>query len=477
MQKQSCSCHQTFRKRRATRLQTVVAEHNPFTFEAEAFSLMAEGEAAFGEAYELAFAAEMYGETEDEVRRRGGAWRAPMRRPRRKPGGFRPRPRPFPRPRPVFYPWGGTLQPAAIEPSYPAPPAYPAPPESSAEPVAEPVASVEPGAEPEPDDSASAPPDAPNTPDAPDAPDAQNAMEWEWVFEPEDVTEAFLGKAFRRATRAVGSVAKTASRTVGSAAKGVGKAASTVGRIIPVGQIADAAARMASATPLGMATRAAYGAIGAAAQGKNVFRGAVRSLAPDPGTRFLLDTATGVARGENIWQAAKRAGQAGIHDVRERLRFAEMVAPFIPGVGTGIGAALGAANALANGRPITDALIAAARGALPGGKLSQTAFDTAVNLARGKNLAQAALEAARAQLPGGPAAKAAFDAAIALGQGKNLQEAAWKAAGKLMPPSPYAADALAFAQRVTRGENLQTAALSVAGNRVRQKMQQLQPKR
>ena len=460
MQKQSCSCHQNFRERRAARLQPVAAEHNPFTFEAEAFSLMAEDQAAF--------AAEMYGETEDELRRRGHARRAPVRRPKRRPGGFRPWP--SPRPRPVFNPWptgGGTLQPIAIEPPNTTPPEYAAAPP-------EPVASAEPGAEPEPDDSASSPNDEPDAPNAPDAPDA---TEWEWVFEPEDVTEAFLGKAFRSATRAVGSVAKTASRTVGSAAKGVGKAAATVGRIVPVGQIADAAARMAPATPWGLAMRAAYGAVGAAAQGKNVFRGAVRSLAPDPGGRFLLDTATGVARGENIWQAAKRAGQAGIQDVRERLRFAEMVAPFIPGVGTGIGAALGAANALANGRPITDALIAAARGALPGGKLSQTAFDTAVNLARGKNLAQAALEAARAQLPGGPAAKAAFDAAIALGQGKNLQEAAWKAAGKLMPPSPYAADALAFAQRVTRGENLQTAALSVAGNRVRQKMQQLQPKR
>jgi hypothetical protein len=47
-------------------------------------------------------------------------------------------------------------------------------------------------------------------------------------------------------------------------------------------------------------------------------------------------------------------------------QFAAMVAPFVPGIGTGIGAELGAANALAAGEPITDALLAAARSAIPG---------------------------------------------------------------------------------------------------------------
>ncbi len=64
-----------------------------------------------------------------------------------------------------------------------------------------------------------------------------------------------------------------------------------------------------------------------------------------------------------------------------------MVAPFVPGVGTGIGAALGAANALASGQPITQVLISAARGALPGGAIAQGAFDVAMNLAKGKNIA------------------------------------------------------------------------------------------
>lgn len=303
-----------------------------------------------------------------------------------------------------------------------------------------------------------------------------------------DGEEAFLGglkkavsgvaKAVSKAVpRPIHSLARTATRTVGHATRGIGNAAKAVNKFVPLSQITDAAARFAPVTPWGLATRAALGGLGAAAKGQNVWRGATRSLTPDVGTRFLIDTGMGVARGQNIWQAARRAGQAGISDVRERMRFAEMVAPFIPGIGTGIGAALGAANALANGRPITDALIAGARGALPGGALAQTAFDVGVNMLKGKSLAESALAAARERLPGGPAAKAAFDAAVALAQGKNLQQAAFKAAGRMLPPSPYAADALNFAQRIAKGENLQTAALSMAGKQVLGRMQQIATKR
>lgn len=219
-------------------------------------------------------------------------------------------------------------------------------------------------------------------------------------------------------------------------------------------------------TPLGFAAKAAWGGLTAAAKGQNFFKGAARSLKTDP----LLGFVVNVASGENVLRAAKRAAKAGIADVREQLRFAQMVAPFIPGIGTGVAAALGAANALAAGRPITAALVEAARSAIPGGVVAQAAFDVALNLAKGKNLTQAALAAVRGRLPGGPAAKAAFDAAVALSQGKRIQEAALAGVGRFIPPSPYAADALSFARRVAAGESLQRAALSTAGNRVLQRM-------
>jgi hypothetical protein len=172
------------------------------------------------------------------------------------------------------------------------------------------------------------------------------------------------------------------------------------------------------------------------------------------------------ARGENISKAAQRAMQAGIGDVRQSLQFAAMVAPFVPGVGTGVAAALSAANALASGQRISDAMISAVRGALPGGAVAQMAFDTAVNLAKGRNVGEALLNSARSRLPGGPAAQAAFDAAVTIAKGKSIQDAAFAAAGRLLPPSPYAADAMSFARRVAAGENIQRAALSTAGKAV-----------
>jgi hypothetical protein len=159
----------------------------------------------------------------------------------------------------------------------------------------------------------------------------------------------FLGKLIHSAGKAIGGVAKT-----------IGKGVSAIDKVVPVSMIV-------SANPIGMAFRAGLGAAQAAAEGRNVFQGAIRNIAGDPWTRFVVDTGMATARGENIVKAAQKAAQAGIGDVRKSLQFAAMVAPFIPGIGTGVAAALGAANALASGQPITEALIAAARTALPGG--------------------------------------------------------------------------------------------------------------
>jgi len=266
----------------------------------------------------------------------------------------------------------------------------------------------------------------------------------------------------------LGSLVKSVGKAVGSVAKTAGKAVSAVEKVIP----APILTAGLSFTPIGLAVRAGMGALTAAADGKNVFQSALRSLASDPVSRFYIDTAAGAARGENIFKAAQKAAQAGVGDLRQSLQFAAMVAPFVPGIGTGVAAALGAANALAAGQPITEALIAAARSAVPGGAVAQMAFDTAMNIAKGKNFADSLLNSARAQLPGGPAAQAAFDAALALAKGKSIQDAAFDAAGRLLPPSPYAADALTFAKNVASGKNIQKAALSSLGNMVMKRIEQ-----
>ena len=288
---------------------------------------------------------------------------------------------------------------------------------------------------------------------------------FEYLLDMEDEElDHFLGSVVHSLAKAAGGVAKTA----GGVIKTVGKGISAVDKIIPMSILTSGLAW----TPAGMAARAALGAAQASAGGKNVLQGAVRSLAGTPVTRFYVDTAMAAARGENVLKAMQQSAQGQIGDLRQSLQFAAMVAPFVPGIGTGIGAALGAANALAAGMPITDALIAAARSAVPGGAVAEFAFDTAVNMAKGKNIGESLLTSARAQVPGGPAVQAAFDAGVALAKGKNIQDAAFAAAGRLLPPSPYAADALSFVKKVASGQNIQKAALSTAGNIILNKIEQ-----
>jgi hypothetical protein len=265
-------------------------------------------------------------------------------------------------------------------------------------------------------------------------------------FEPFDYDpdmEYFLGGLIHSVGRAVSGAAKAIgkfgpvrdiAKTVRAVSRTVDKVASAVGKIPIVGDVAR-------------------GALGVARVGFGPY-----AMAIDAGIRL--------ANGENLGKALKGAVRGQIDAVRDQLKLAEMVAPFIPGIGSGVAAALGAANALAAGRPITEALISAGRAAVPGGRIAQAAFDVASNLAKGKNIGEAALNAARNQLPGGAAARAAFDGALALAQGKNIQDAAFAAAGRILPPSPYAADALEFVKKVSKGQNIQNAALSVAGQRL-----------
>ena len=262
-----------------------------------------------------------------------------------------------------------------------------------------------------------------------------------FAIEDEEDLDLFLGK-----------LVKSAGRAASGAARAVSKAA----RSVPLGKIAGLALKAARGDLAGILLPLLPASM----------LNTVRALTTDPFTRFAVQTTRAALRGDNILRATQVAAKAGIGDLRERLRFAAMVAPFVPGIGSGVAAALGAASALAGGEPITKALIAAARSAVPGGAIAQTAFDLGVNLARGKSLSEAALATARNQIPGGPAAKAAFDAAVALGQGKKIQDAAFAAAGGVLPKSPFAADALSFARRVAAGEDIRKAALSTAGNAV-----------
>jgi hypothetical protein len=303
-----------------------------------------------------------------------------------------------------------------------------------------------------------------------------NALTWELLdVQDQAGLDEFVGKLARKIRRAasktIDDVGRTKlARTIGKTATGIAKGAAAVGNV--VGPMAGTVAKLASrGTPLGALARSTYGALAAGLRGQNILMGALDGLAGTPVMAALVQVGAGVLRGENLVKAAKMAAKAGISDAREALRLAAMVAPFVPGIGTGVGAALGAADALANGQPITQALIAGVRGAIPGGMIAQAAFDTAAELVQGKRLDQALLTAARNRLPPGPA-QAAFDTGLAIAQGKKLQDAALQAAGRLLPPSPYAADIQSFARRALAGDNIGQAALSTAGNAVLRRVHQ-----
>jgi hypothetical protein len=262
-----------------------------------------------------------------------------------------------------------------------------------------------------------------------------------FAMENEEDLDLFLGK-----------LVKSVGRAAGGAVKAVGKVAQS----IPLGKIADVAFKVARGDLAGLMLPLLPKSL----------QKTVAAFTTDPFARFALQTTRAALRGENVLRAAQVAARSGIENIQQRMQFAAMVAPFVPGIGTGVAAALGAASALAAGEPITKAILSAARSAVPGGAIAQAAFDMGVSIASGKSLGEAALATARNQLPGGPAAKAAFDAAVALGQGKKIQDAAFAAAGGALPKSPYAADAMSFARRVAAGENIGKAALSTAGKAV-----------
>ena len=147
-----------------------------------------------------------------------------------------------------------------------------------------------------------------------------------------------------------------------------------------------------------------------AAKGDKAFRTAVGKAGMDPVVRSVLRAGTKVIKKDNLLRAARVAAESGAKNLRESVRFAAMGAAFVPGVGTGVAAALGAADALASGKRITDAVMAAARSAVPGGAVAHAAFDFGAGLARGQSVSKTALEVAvtppsvvfpvRAKVPG-----------------------------------------------------------------------------
>jgi len=93
-----------------------------------------------------------------------------------------------------------------------------------------------------------------------------------------------------------------------------------------------------------------------------------------------------IARGKRIDRAVLGEFSRQLKAIHEVAPYAQMVISFVPGIGPGVSAGIAAGLALASGQRIDQVLVAAARGAVPGGAIAQMAFDMAHAAASGKRL-------------------------------------------------------------------------------------------
>lgn len=144
-------------------------------------------------------------------------------------------------------------------------------------------------------------------------------------------------------------------------------------------------------------------------------------------------TANAIASGQRLDKVALNTIKEHVRDVKDVAPYAQMVISVVPGVGQGISGAIGAGLALASGQPVTEAIAAGVRSALPGGPVAQAAFDVGKAAISGKPISAIALQA----LPLNPQQKSALGkamaAANAIASGKPVSAAAIDAAIAVLP--------------------------------------------
>lgn len=101
----------------------------------------------------------------------------------------------------------------------------------------------------------------------------------------------------------------------------------------------------------------------------------------------------GIITGKRIDKVVFNELKAGVTAVKEVAPYVQTVASLVPGVGTGISGALGAGLAIADGRPITEALEAGIKGAIPGGPVGQSLYAVTSGVMAGKGVDEIALNA------------------------------------------------------------------------------------
>jgi hypothetical protein len=174
--------------------------------------------------------------------------------------------------------------------------------------------------------------------------------------------------------------------------------------------------------------------------------------------------ASNIASGQRIDKAVVGHFKGQLADAKTVAPYAQTVVSFVPGIGQGVSGAIGAGLALAEGRPINEALVSAVKGAIPGGPAAQAAFSIAAAAAQGKPIDEIAISALPLDENSKKALRTVTSMTKDLASGKRVDEALLNSASKALP-SQYNA-ALKTAVAVAAGKNLQDTLVKNVGPEV-----------
>lgn len=141
-----------------------------------------------------------------------------------------------------------------------------------------------------------------------------------------------------------------------------------------------------------------------------------------------------VMDGGRIDKVALNNFKQALADTKTVGPWAQTVISFVPGIGTGVSAAIGAGLALAEGKPISQIMLAAVKGALPGGAAAQMAFNVAQGALERKPLDQIAIGALPISDQNKRLLTEGLAAAKDIASGKKVSTAILDHALKSLPP-------------------------------------------
>jgi hypothetical protein len=268
---------------------------------------------------------------------------------------------------------------------------------------------------------------------------------------------AHVWLAFDRELGNVGCVGCVGSAWVGEPFCAVGlfgfikKAVSSVTK--QVAKVIPKAIKKAAATVVNTAKSAASAVAKVPVLGSLVKAQAALALLPAAAAAQLV-------QGKRIDAIAVNQFKTALGSAKTLAPYVQTVVSFVPGIGQGISAGIGGGLALASGQSITDAMIAAAKSAVPGGPIAQAAFSVATDAIQGKPLNQSLLNALPISQQAKTALLSGIDAAKRLASGQNVSQTVIDAAMKNVPAQYQKAIQIGVA--LGHAKNLQQAAGAAA---------------